>query len=727
MWASKSNQSPSAWARLKLTIVAGALLVGWSQAGAHASARTAHAKMRDVVSLTDFPTLADALTDIGATATTLVMNRSETLAANTNIPANIALRFEKTCTLALNTGVTLTVLGDVDAGYFRIFTCAGTSLVLGLREIRLEWFGAVGDAVSPTVPVLGKDLATFNPAVHVPTGTDDTAAIQKAVTCALNTEMMSNYLDPAIWGSPNVGPGSQPFWGGAKLAAYPVIVRGRPGAGYLVSGDNILGPQSTRNGKFFFDGQGCSFEWMPAAATDTFIDKLDLIARPVFEDFALRTWGFAGNRGRFVHTANTKQFMNVLRGAQFSRIEIDRGGYYNLTTDPLNVSVPGPVSGNALAKVFHLEGTNLCDTLELHKFQAWGYLNFMTVANQESVAIKLQNCDIGSYYTGAVHFDFIDGYSGGLWIDGCELGVLGSAQTFLRTRATAASNGDFHVTETNRLETRYDNYTIVDAEFGAIYISNINPNFGNPTASANAYSAKVTKWTKTVQFRNCWLPQKLQLWAYTAANYTTYSGNFEPLVYDGVTFPNGVPIIEWGNSNTLAAVDVPALFAAKLRWRDIHFKNSPQQANYCNSLLQTAPDQHRYISFFDAATGNAYVNDAGVAFPVGVLITSIQVVGDATGGTALDRINVAFTSGPSYQAVLSSINGTTTELIPPTKKGVCIVSSVGGRNVITASYYNGAGTPAGAGVKTPARIKITYRSLQGATDLNTASLDPTAV
>ena len=592
-------------------------------------------------------------------------------------------------------------------------------------SVSLAQFGAKGDAKSPTVPPLGSGLTSFNPVVDIPTGTDDTVAIRNAINWALSVEMMSNYLDPNVWGSPNVGPGSQPFWGGSQLTGYPVVLTGRPGAGYLVSGDNILGPQATRNGKLYFDGQGCSFEWLPTATNDSFIDKLDLIERPVLENFNLRTWGFTGNRGRFIHTQDTKQFMNVLRGPRLHNINIDRGGYYNLTTDPLNVSVPGPTTGNALSKVIHLEGTNLCDTWDISHFQAWGYFNFLTLSNSEAVAISIHQSDLGSCYPGAVHVDVTTGYSGGLWFTNCELGMLGSGQTWFRTRASAASIGECSIKQ-SRMETRYDDFTIIDAEFGAFYIENLRPNYGNPTAMTNAYSVKASKWFKTVRFVDCWMPQKAQSWVYTSADYATYSGNFAQIEFNNTEFPSGVQIWSWINSNTLATVaDFPAIFSAKLQMRDIRVVNSNQGLNYCwGTAIAGVPDQKIRLGVYNQTDGKSYVDTSPLALPIGIIITSILCVSEAVNTAVTDRIRLTFNGAFYLDSMLASGNVTKNQLIPATNKGVCIVSTVSGYNNISASYNLGG---AGSATKPSAYIELTYRGLQSAVDLNTGSLLATMV
>jgi len=80
------------------------------------------------------------------------------------IPANINLRFDRGAMLSVGSGVTVTIAGGIEAGPWQIFNTSGGGSVVISNSVDVmyaEWWGAVaGD------------------------GSDDTAAIQAAVTCA---------------------------------------------------------------------------------------------------------------------------------------------------------------------------------------------------------------------------------------------------------------------------------------------------------------------------------------------------------------------------------------------------------------------------------------------------------------------------------------------------------------------------------------------------------------
>ena len=105
------------------------------------------------------------VTNIGATETTLFINQATTMgSASVTVPSNIRLRFEGTGQITIDTAETLIILGDLEAGPTHIFDAvhATTSVVkfgdtdsgLGYRELRPEWWGAIGDKTADdTIPL----------------------------------------------------------------------------------------------------------------------------------------------------------------------------------------------------------------------------------------------------------------------------------------------------------------------------------------------------------------------------------------------------------------------------------------------------------------------------------------------------------------------------------------------------------------------------------------------
>ncbi len=109
-----------------------------------------------------YATLAEALTTIGGTATTLVIPAeagSLSVASNTTIPANVDLRVLKGAKFAVADGVTLTISGPIEAGPYQIFSWTGAGAIDTSRSPTysqsLVWWGAqTGTGHDIAVPLL---------------------------------------------------------------------------------------------------------------------------------------------------------------------------------------------------------------------------------------------------------------------------------------------------------------------------------------------------------------------------------------------------------------------------------------------------------------------------------------------------------------------------------------------------------------------------------------------
>jgi len=91
------------------------------------------------VSASSFGTdISDAITGIGASNATLVVDSPITVDNSSTIPANISLRIDRPGFLTVATGEILTINGAFAAGLYQVFVGGGT--VTGLKELRPEWF-----------------------------------------------------------------------------------------------------------------------------------------------------------------------------------------------------------------------------------------------------------------------------------------------------------------------------------------------------------------------------------------------------------------------------------------------------------------------------------------------------------------------------------------------------------------------------------------------------------
>ncbi len=693
----------SAQLRADLLASSGSSIVGYLPAGTGAVATTEQSKLRESVSVQDFGAVGDGVTD----------DTSAINLANTYCTTNqITLLFPRSTSFyRITANVTLTC--DVSAGWYQIFDSGSAYVVAGLREIRFEWWGAKGDAVNPNVAP-----ASFNPATHVPTGNNDTVAIKKAIACATATSMG---WSGTFMGGNSPGVFVAQAYVGKQQWYYPCIVKGRPGSSYLVSGTNVFGPQSQVFGassRFFFDGQGCNFAWLPTLSTDAFIDYLDIWAQPVFQNFSLHTWGFTGNRGTFVRCGDTLVYQNLLDGPRFENVMVDRGGYYYSTT----ASDKWATGNNALSKIFDINGTNYNADWEISHCLFAGFAKIINCTNPNAVGISIRNTQLFSGYDGITFFEFIGNYGGGFWMKDCIVEMLGNNTTFIKTSgATGSSIPEFHVSDT-RMETRGSTFTVIDSEFGQFYIDGLNPNYGNSAATTQT-SCYVKKYTKAVVFTNCWCPQNCYITTHTAAEFTTYGGNFDVVKFDGCTFPSGYPIFNWVRETALTAISIPDIFNEFRVMRKVQAINGANHlpVNYGSGSAQpwTADASHTVrLARYDTTNGKSYLNTA-LPLPVGILITSIQVVADPATLATTDRVYASFSGPAGTTTMLSATLTVKNECITSSQKGISVISTASANNVITGVYVLGVtqGT-----TPFPAQVFITYRQIMSASEMSAGQL-----
>ena len=120
------------------------------------------------IDVRNYTSFAAAVMEIGDAEKALLIPNEQAVSADITVPSNISLRFLQGGSLAIATGVTVTINGNVDAGLYQIFSWAGTGKVAFgagiVKEVYPQWWGAKGGDV-----------------------TDDTAAIQMALGSGAKT------------------------------------------------------------------------------------------------------------------------------------------------------------------------------------------------------------------------------------------------------------------------------------------------------------------------------------------------------------------------------------------------------------------------------------------------------------------------------------------------------------------------------------------------------------
>lgn len=251
----------------------GSAIVGYRQS-AEATGRTTANKLGEIVSVSDFITLSAAVDKVAVTGGEVVIPAGvvSEISTSMTVPANVSLKFEQGGKLSLAMGVTVTVLGQIDAGYHQIFeffddsahvSTADLAELTGTvlqRKLKLDWFGAKGDAVTG-------GGSTF--------GTDNAAAFRRA---ALFATKASRKLSP-------------------NLRTTYVTIEFTPNASYFCVGDNVLGCQDASSpGVYFnYEGNGASI-YHKAGDTDALIGMANKLYMPTMKDLSIMPANFEGKR-----------------------------------------------------------------------------------------------------------------------------------------------------------------------------------------------------------------------------------------------------------------------------------------------------------------------------------------------------------------------------------------------------------------------------------------------
>lgn len=146
-------------------ITSNASSVAYDPAGTGAVTRTVQAKLRDVISTSDYSSFLNAVN--AAVGKTLLVNSAVVIGSNLTVPSTVNVVVEPPGQFSVDGGQTLTIVGELQAGAFRIFYGAG-SVVFGTTSRSISpkiWFGTLG-AVFNTARTLLQSPTEVGGPVH---------------------------------------------------------------------------------------------------------------------------------------------------------------------------------------------------------------------------------------------------------------------------------------------------------------------------------------------------------------------------------------------------------------------------------------------------------------------------------------------------------------------------------------------------------------------------------
>lgn len=354
--------------------------------------------------------------------------------------------------------------------------------------VKVEWFGAKGDAVRPS------------DSTGLPTGTDDTAAVAAA----------RDFLQTIAF-QPNFFVGD---WGGLRLEF-------TANKAYRLTGHNPLGtsrPRSTTSNdagslarqNWRIEGNGCLLLWTVQATDDALIESHETFVRQLYKDFSVVPCGLSGAQGwLYKNTANPGRNATSLH--KFEGVQVQCVGS---SANSATIGLKG---------LFRYEGTNLGDRLQTDRCRFAQFEVAFYSENLEAVSQRFVNTSFGSYIDGAVVFH-IRRHGSGFSASGCELLCKGNHQTLLKTEylpgLDTGSNGANFIGNIRqcRLElTGGHAFTLVDAEFGMIDIADLTMAPGGLPSAAS--ESLIVRGSAVVTVTNCHLYGRVVMGAPLVTNY----------------------------------------------------------------------------------------------------------------------------------------------------------------------------------------------------------------
>lgn len=560
-------------------------------------------KVKNDLSKTGF--IANTIQELISFATTsdnrsIIIGSPLTLLTNLQIPKNIRLLFRNNGMITIKSGITLTLDCYIDAEHYQIFsfeddTSIITTSLMGIygettqstnikQTIKLAWFGAKGNGVPPLGTVIGTNL---------PTGTDDTKAIKRAIDfankCSINGSL-------------------------TKLKNPMVTVEAQPNATYFVSGDNILGVQKTtyKATYYRFVGNGCQFLHHVLNDSNSFIANAHLMVFPTFEDFSVDIYINSGEKrlGNFFDVDGENQSVIKMFRPSFDRIRISANseeyGYRN---------------------IFKIDGTTMVDNGYVTNGYFATFEKFFYSTNKEAVNWKFEKNYIHPTTTNGCIYHIENVTSGPFKSSGNEIKLNTEKETYLKTIGESISGGVFELNDRVELNGGIE-VVPFDLDYGEVHIKGMNFYAGSGGAGlpkTTSYFAKIGPFA-TLKIQSCRLPMKEFL--IKNIDKTTNNSPREMLIIEDSSIYNnqssGHPLLTYENSSgtnlTLANV-----FDSGYEIRKVKVTNSQGNDNVFDYEYGSKKSERKSIMLTHNTGGNGYVDGIKVRIPYNFVIEQIRL------------------------------------------------------------------------------------------------------
>jgi hypothetical protein len=266
--------------------------ITYTPAGTGAVPTTVQAKLRERVSVKDFGgNLATAVSAIGSTDTTLVINDAVTVSANLTIPVNVTLSFENTGLITIDSGARLFINGAVQADRLQqIFSCSlfTNAITASIDANALIITSVTSSTVAPGQIVTGGGLRTGIQIFQAYGTTGPGTYAINGYNGIITSRSMTLVSSPVIFGVGTVQE-VYPTWFGAvndgttdsttavNLAVYSQTWGGTvrfPAGGYVVTQSTVLHPGMTVEG----DGVNNDYSGSPPPNQVSFMSTIFVTA-----------------------------------------------------------------------------------------------------------------------------------------------------------------------------------------------------------------------------------------------------------------------------------------------------------------------------------------------------------------------------------------------------------------------------------------------------------------